>query len=561
MKRYKYIFIVTVCSIFSLTSCFDLTEEVFSEITEESFVASEQDVVALLASAYAPLGFVFDWQGLFDVMEEPGDVIITPVRPNGWDDGGTYRRMHKHTWTSEQWQPWNVYLECFKGINNANRIKDQIEAGKLPVGENEAALIDELRAIRALWYSILLDTHGNIPIVTSFSDEIPTQSTRQQVYEFVVDELTDIIEAENLSKEANTRTYARINHWTAYAILMRVYLNAEVYTGTPQWGKALDCANAIIDSKLYYMANDYSDNFKVNLGPSNPEVIFAVPYDDIYYGDHRFCQHAKWYPPVSKNHFGWSYQCWGGSCGNLQFINSYHPDDERLEKTWLIGPRYAYNNSEEVVWTCLNYLPSLTCKNDAGQSMTSIDYGYRVNKYEQDVETNWYWSNDFPYFRYAEVLLTKAECLLRLGQDEQAAVDLVNEIRSRVNAPPVSLADLQGDSKIEYGLVDWGSLTYEQWEQVTRGEVTWDELGVEGSQTITPSGADETPVEFGGLYDEWGWEFACEAQRRTQMIRFGTYSTRNWFNHEAIGDDHTQIFPIPLAELNSNPNLTQNPGY
>ncbi len=562
MKTYKIGFItLLIFALSGLTSCFDLEEEVFSEVTEESFTATEQDVVALVASAYAPLGFIFSWQGLFDNQEEPGDIMITPTRPNGWDDGGTYRRMHKHTWTDEEWQPWNVYLQCYSGINNANRVKDQIEADELPLGDNKEATIAELRAIRALWYSILLDTHGNVPVVTAFTDEIPTQSSRTEVYDFVVKELTEVIASGLLNQEANTETYGRMNQWTAYMVLMRVYLNAKVYTGTAQWSKALECANAIIGSKIYSLSGDYSDNFLVELGASNKEVIFAVAYDGIYYSDYTFCQHAKWYPPVSKNHFGWSYQCWGGSCANPQFIDSYDPEDQRLDKTWLRGPMYAADDDDEVVWTCLNYLPSLTCKNDNNQSMTSIDYGYRVNKYEQDIETSWYWNNDFPFFRYAEVLMTKAECLLRLGQDEDVALGLVNEIRSRVSAPSVSLDDLKGDTKIKYGLVGWGSLTYDQWVKISNGETTWDDLGVEGSQTITQSGEDTSPVELGGLYDEWGWEFACEAQRRIQMIRFGTYSTKNWFNHEAIGDDHTQLFPIPLDELNSNSNLSQNPGY
>jgi hypothetical protein len=67
------------------------------------------------------------------------------------------------------------------------------------------------------------------------------------------------------------------------------------------------------------------------------------------------------------------------------------------------------------------------------------------------------------------------------------------------------------------------------------------------------------------MYDEWAKEFACEAQRRTQMIRFGTYSTYNWFNHSVdlynVKDGHTKLFPIPLEELQTNGYLKQNPGY
>ena len=218
----------------------------------------------------------------------------------------------------------------------------------------------------------------------------------------------------------------------------------------------------------------------------------------------------------------------------------------------------------ELIWTCINYLPSLTCKNDAGESMTSIDFGYRVNKFEQDLETEFYWSNDFPYFRLAEAYLSKAECLLRLGENEGEAVTAVNTVRQRAvdPAPAISLADLQGNTKIQYGKLGWGSLTLQQWRDVKDGVITWDDLpGLENSQPLSQSGTDAAAVTLGGLYDEWGWEFACEAQRRMQMIRFGTYSTKSWFNHDALPDGYTQLFPIPMNALNSNANLQQNPGY
>lgn len=97
------------------------------------------------------------------------------------------------------------------------------------------------------------------------------------------------------------------------------------------------------------------------------------------------------------------------------------------------------------------------------------------------------------------------------------------------------MAELKGDTRIKYGTLDWDN-----------------NIDVAG---------DQTPVILGGLYDEWGWEFACEAQRRTEMIRFGTYSKKNWFNHTAVIDGHTAIFPIPLSALETNGNLKQNPGY
>lgn len=527
---YKWALLLFVPAI--LTGCFDLEEEAYSEVVEKDFIPSEQDVSALLGSTYSPLTFIMNWQGYFDMQEEPGDCIITPTRPNGWDDGGTYRRMHQHEWTSEQWQPRNTYETSYRGINSVNRILDQIKAGELPVGDMEAATVAELRATRALWYSILLDTHGNVPLVTTFSEEIPQQATRKEIYDFVISELTEVIP--DLNEKADVKTYGRMNKWAAYMVLSRVYLNAEVYTGTAQWEKALESANKIIESGVYELSADYSENFSMAVDHSNKEVIFAVPYDRVYAG---FGQFAKWYPPVSRLVFGSSYQCWGGSGANPQFINSYQEGDKRLEKTWLMGPQYNLTTGE-LVWTCLNYIPSLTC-NKNGVNMTSIDYGYRVLKYEFNVETSWNWENDFAYFRYAETLLTKAECLLRLGRDENEAASLVTQVRSRVFDDAVKAAvtasDLKADTKIKYGTLDWDN-----------------NIEIPGNQA---------PVVLGGLYDEYGWEFACEAQRRTHMIRFGTYHTKNWFNHVAKTDGHTRLFPIPFSELTKNANLKQNPGY
>ena len=106
MKKLKYgLYALLACSTLTLTGCFNLDEEPYSEITEESFIPTEQDAAALMAQCYTSLRYIYDWQGLFDLQEESGDVIITPTRPNGWDDGGVYRAMHQHTWHDQSWQP------------------------------------------------------------------------------------------------------------------------------------------------------------------------------------------------------------------------------------------------------------------------------------------------------------------------------------------------------------------------------------------------------------------------------------------------------------------------
>lgn len=509
-----------------LGGCVELDEEVYSEILEETFTATEDDVTALIASGYTPLRYIMGWQGLFDIQEEPGDIIITPTRPNGWDDGGTYKRMHFHTWDNEQWQCRNTWLTCYEAINNVNRVMSQIQSGSLPIEEEKAVnVLAELRALRALWYSILCDTHGNVPLVIAYNDELPEQSTRADVYKFIVDELTDADVIENLTEVVDQTTYGRITKWAAYQLLARMYLNAEVYNGTAEWEKCILVCNKVISSKKYDLESNYKDIFKVDNEDSD-EIVFAVPYDNK--NGTGWSAHMKQLLPAHRDVFNMTAQPWGGSSANPQFINSYNPKDKRFDATWLHGDQINATDGS-VVMTLLNQMPSIYgCE---------FEEGYRVCKYEIEVGCKSNMSNDLPYFRYADVLLMKAECLLRTGKSDEAAV-LVSDVRIRdfddIADAKVTGAELLGNTTIQYGT-----------------------LAEDGS---VDSPGDQSSVLYGRFLDELGWEFAAEFRRRTDMIRFGVYQTKSWYNHEPQGV-HTILFPIGLEELNTNLNLVQNPGY
>ncbi|MCW3807979.1 RagB/SusD family nutrient uptake outer membrane protein [Plebeiibacterium marinum] len=530
IKKYIYKFtkaslvIMAMSALLVTSSCTDLEEEVFEEITEVSFVPVEEDIVALMASGYVPLRYIMGWQGLFDIQEEPGDMFITPTRPNGWDDGGTYKRMHFHTWNNLQWQPRNTWANCYNGINNINRVILQVESGGLPLEEGQdVAIIAEMRALRALWYSILVDTHGNVPLITKFSDEIPEQKTRSEIYDFIVSELTEVIP--QLTETVDQSTYGRVTKWGALQILARVYLNAEVYTGTAQWTKCLDACNQIIASGKFSLDPVYRDIFKTE-NSGSPEIVFAVPYDKIY--GKYWNAHMKMLLPGHRDVFNMVAQPWGGSSCNPQLINSYDPDDKRLADTWLMGDQISKKDGS-VVMTLVNKMPSIyDCE---------FEEGFRCQKYEIEDGAQSTLSNDLPYCRYTDVLMMKAECLLRTGKSGQAA-EIVSDVRERSFDDPakavVTGEELEGNTTVEYGTLN------------------------EDGEIDNPG--DQTPVLYGRFLDELAWEFAAEFRRRTDMIRFGVYQTKSWYNHTPQGD-HTLLFPIGLEELNTNPNLKQNPGY
>lgn len=524
---------IALSVLITLSGCTDLSETVYNQVTSDSFNPTPGDLAALIATGYSPLRYIMGWQGLFDLQEEPGDVMVTPTRPNGWDDGGTYKRMHRHTWNTQQWQPRNTWLTCYNGINKVNLVMKQINEGIVPVDENlKPGFLAELRALRALWYSILCDTHGNVPIITSFSNEIPVQNTRVEVYNFIIAELTDPLVLNNLSRNVSPTTYGRMTKWAAYSLLARMYLNAEVYTGTPRWANAIVACDSVILSNKFVLEANYKSNFTVN-NQGSKEAIFAIPYDDIY--ARQWSQHMKTLASQSRQVYNMEATPWGGSAANPQFINTYKPNDKRLKDTWIMGQQFT--PSGDTVWITKPGRPLNFTKSLQGLMWTQENEGYRVGKYEIKLGCKSSMGNDFPYFRYADVLMMKAESLMRLGQENAAAV-IVTQVRSRAfdNAADalVTGAELLMDSSFEKGTIK------------TDGT-----LDVPGLQT---------PIQYGRFLDELGWEFAAESRRRTDMIRFGKFTKYNWFNHTAIGE-HTKLFVIGEAELNTNPNLVQNPGY
>ena len=515
-----------------LPACTDLTEVPYSEVTENNFNPTGDDIGSLIAPAYTQLRTLWmGWYGNIDLQEESGDALVTPVRPNGWYDGGTYIRMHKHEWTASQGQPSSLWSNCYSGINAANRVIYQLESGDVPLSEDLLpGILAELRAVRAYYYYLLLDNFGNVPISADFTaEEAPEQSSRQEVYDFVVNELTEVIPM--LSEEAGESMYGRLNKWAAKTLLAKVYLNAEVYTGTPQYEEVITQTNDVIAAERYELESDYRSNFTRD-NQSSIENIWAVPYDAVNAPGSLF--HMKTLKPQLQAAYDMQAQPWGGSASAPQFIDTYDESDTRLVDTWIRGPQY---DGDEVVIDFVQNVPAI--------DSTQFYHGYPVGKYEIYSGMTGNSDVDFPIFRYADVLMMKAEALLRTGSAPEAAV-LVTQVRERAFAETdpakasVTAAELQEGSTFNYG---W-------WE---------DQPGVEPGRVVDAEGGDD--IQYGRMLDELGWEFAAEGHRRQDLIRFGVFSEKTWFNNEADGDSHTTLFPIPLSAMQTNAKLEQNPGY
>jgi hypothetical protein len=526
---------VIAAVVLSASACTDMSEVVYDEITDANFKPKTSDLAALMAPAYIPLQAVWmGWHGLIDVTGEASDELVTPVRlpRGGWYDGGIYIRLHEHTWDGNLTQPRSLWTRVYGGVNAANRVIHQIESGQISLEPDvQTAVISELRAVRAYYYWLLLDHFGNVPVVTDFTDaELPEQRSRQEVYNFVVAELTAA--APGLSEATGTPTYARINKWAALALLARTYLNAGVYSGSPQWAKVVETTDQIINGGKYQLESTYRRPFSRDNGGS-VENLWVVPYHETFTTCGNF--HMKTLKPELRTVLNLAAQPWGGSSGAPQFIDTYEAGDGRLADSWLMGD---HRDANGIGYTFVKHVPR----------MTAAEYwhGFPVWKYEIYASERGCSDVDYPVVRYAEVLLMKAEALLRTGQADAAAA-LVTQVRQRnfkgehAAKAVVTGAQLQQGSRFNYGWYD------------TDGVVKT----AAGGTPVTNGGAD---IQYGRMLDELGWEFPAEGHRRTDLIRFGVFTTKTWFNHKPNGS-HRIIFPIPTNQLQTNPKLQQNPGY
>jgi hypothetical protein len=543
MKKYsikKAAKLFSVSVVLAASACTRLEDESFDQIIASQFTPTDQDLTALAGAAYVDWRDVLQqWNGVFRAQEVSADQVVIPARPNGWVDGGVYRRIHEHKWTTDDEISVNAWNRTYSGITKCNRVIYQIESGMLPVTGSKEAILAELKVLRASYYYVLCDFFGNVPIVTDFNVPagfLPEQSDRKEVYAFVIKEVTDNISL--LSKENNQATYGRFNQWAAQALLAKMYLNAQVYTGIPEWEKCIAACDAIINSGAgYALENNQKDVFKTN-NEASKEIIFAIPFDDKYLPEwNAFDIHMETLQPSNQATYNLQSTPWGGICAIPQFIRTFDPEDSRLQDNWIQGQQYTA--SGEPIKASLGAFsgkPLAYVNELPGVDKSEEVHGFRLGKFEIAQGAQVRLSNDWPLFRYADILMMKAESLLRTGKPDLAAA-LVTQVRERCfKAAPakavVTGADLLQGSVYEYGL--------DNHQQKTR----------EG-------GAD---IQYGRFLDELGWEFAQEGRRRQDLIRFGVFTKKSWLSHSPNGDDRT-LFPIPRVEIEKNTNLVQNKGY
>jgi hypothetical protein len=523
----------------SMTACHKIDVPVTTQLTPEVFPQTSTQFIQAAGQAYMALrgNYSLDYHFMQSLST---DEAILPARGGNWYDNRNYIDLHFHTWTKDHGNSngtWSWLSRTVGATNQALSILDKA----MPVGTDKDQALAELKMVRAITYFMFMDLYGNVPIATTFGEfEAKEKSSRAEVFKFIEDEVKASLPY--LSNVVDQITYGRANKFTAYALLAKMYLNAEVYTGTKRYTECVAYCDSVISSGKYSVEpmSSYLQMFYPTNGPkTQKEFIFAIPYDPAAATalfTNGYMYHARYDVPRSEaKKFNLPYTPSSARSTLPEFYANFNDANDVRNKQWLTGLQYMndgttpvtvkttkkgynqfYTGSDDTMQITyqVELTPNIVLRQsvplvDLGNDEIAWNMGYRNIKFYPDAtSTNRNQNNDVPMFRYSDIILMKAEAILRGGAATlgHTPVSLVNMVRSnRTTSAPLALVDL----------------------------------------------------DF--IYAERAREFAWESWRRNDMIRFGKYEGKWGFKTNA--DEYRRIFPIPTTALTLNPKLTPNPGY
>ncbi|MDR2805668.1 MAG: RagB/SusD family nutrient uptake outer membrane protein [Dysgonamonadaceae bacterium] len=524
MKKYIYQLIAIIAPLSMLFSCTDL--DIYPENTSSSEVVfstldGTKGALAKVYLAYTTTG-------------NAGPNGKTDLPIPGVDEGSNADFLrnffnHQELPTEEAHCLWNdpgvpelndinfsadgkftmgLYYRVVMQIMYANEF---IRNAKEDLGAEVKNFKAEARFIRAFDYWVLMDIFGNPPFITE-NDALgilPNQTNRAELFKYIESELLDLIN-NNLLKEPKANDYGRADKAAAYALLARLYLNAEVYTGTARWNDAASYAKKVIDAGYSLKAN-YEDLFLADNDKNNPEVILPIAYDGTksrldggttflinctFNGDYKVKYQDKIIESGVYDNSNWS-----GYRIRKELSEKFDTNDKRF---LFVGENSALGNDPT---TFTNGLMVYKYRNiKSGSSVENVING----------SDRRYADTDFPLFRLAEQYLIYAEAIVRGGGSKGEAVGYINQLRTRAGV----------------------------------------------------SAIDESQLTTTFILDERARELYWECHRRTDLVRYGLFTSSNyiweWKGGIQAGrgvDAHFNIYPIPASDINANTNLDQNDKY
>lgn len=535
MKKNKIIFAVLLMSAFSVISCkkvLDLTPT--NGVTVEVAYSTPEGYKQGFAKLYGAFALTGNSGGagqpdidpntidegnsdflrmFWNTQELSTDEAIDNASWNGNTDAGLHD-FHNLNWAASNRMLLGLYVRSAYQILLCNEFIRQSSDDNLSRrgisgtdAETIKGYLPEARFLRAFQYWVLMDAFGNPSFATendAIGAAMPPQIKRADLFSYIESELKEL---ENSLPAPRTNEYGRADRAAAWALLARMYLNAEVYTGTAKYTEAITYSKKVIDAG-YSLEPEYQWLFLNDNHLCTNELIFTINYDGRKtqnYGGTNYIVYAGSSSDIPLSVIGVS--GWGGNRVTKNLPNLFPDYTGDLDKRAMF---FTTNRSIEIANRATDGYAAIKFKNINRDGSPGYAEGGNLGV-----------GIDMPLLRLAEQYLIYAEAVLRggTGGDLNTALGYVNSIRTRA---------------------------YKN----TSGNI--------GSSDLT--------LDF--IIDERGRELYWEGHRRTDLIRFNRFVESTylwpWKGNVANGtgvDAHYKLFPIPSSEISANQNLVQNPGY
>lgn len=580
MKKYLLMLAAAATMIGSMTSCVDLDgmldEENYGNPTVDEMVQDEQNVILLVGQCYADLKWIHDhwgYWGLTTIVADEG-ICVPRNGGNDWNDGGYWLKQNTHTWDFRGDAIKNVWNSTISGAVSCNRVLQTLELGKDNMSEElYAQYVGEVEVLRSYYFYLLFECFGRIPYTEKYEEVVGPMNQPWETWS----QLVAVLErnAPNMAvvtDDNRAANYGRTTQGFAYALLARLYLNAESYGCTPEnvfqkvekpaqfqgsfYDNCVRCCDAVINAGSYTIESNYFTNFRI-FNENSKENILCIVDNGLADFDERsqWSMSNKLRLVMNTHHYGIQQaygmvlDTWNGFCARPDFLKLYNTTDvrgmgeeskrngtgDKQEWGWFVGPVYKASATAEQIAardTSAMYVdedhdePTIIHSEISNINNAHNFDGARLNKWEPDkTGTYKYCENDFILMRYADVLWMKEEAILRGGAGA-----------SGING--TSKTDFDTYFKRAMGSADAFKAAY-------------------------PSASTALTLE--GILDERGREFTWEMVRRRDLIRYNEYGNIQYVTNKA---EYTKWFPIPrsvleksLRDENGKRIWTQNEGY
>jgi hypothetical protein len=498
-------------------NCSKLKETFQGDLTPGQ--VAQEDVPALLQGVYNTLEYPFTSHlVVFPLSELTTDAAIAPTRGSDWDDNGSWRVLHQHQWNAD-----NMHIsECFNSLSGT--IFAATDLLRFHPTPQQAA---EARFLRAWTMYLLLDLFDQVPYREPGEPVTRPSQVRKGIgaLNYIIDELA------NIMVDLPDGPAGKANKYAAKFLLMKCYLNKGVFQNriAPSFvagdmNEVIRLADEIINSGNFTFAVNYFDNFAPNNETAGTENIFTQANlpgenpDNLLLLAWLISPH---YNQIGIN--GWTtlsdfydkFETGDKRRGEVYSYNGLPPNPSHHNNLgFLEGQQYDAFSGDALSDRSGRPLIYTRAVQNIVADVTLETAGIRVIKYLADFANFERPDNDFVFFRFPDVLLMKAEAILRGGSATSAgpygntALSLINALRTDAS---------RGASAL-------------------------------------------TSINLDGLLDERGRELWWEGWRRQDMIRFGKFLLP-FQEKEYQSDPKYLLFPIPNDQLAVNPNLGQNPGY